>query len=154
MSGLFLLDTNVLSEPLRPQPDPGVLAKLDKHQSEIVTASVVWHEMLFGADRLPESARRTAIERYLFDVVRATLPILDYDDRAAAWHAVERARLVGIGPTPSFVDGQIAAIARVNSCTLVTANVGDFEGFENLVVVDWRRTRRAKKGAGGKRNLP
>jgi tRNA(fMet)-specific endonuclease VapC len=151
VSGLVLLETNVLSEPLRPQPDPGVLAMLEQHQSEIVTASVAWHEMLFGCYRLPESARRTAIERYLFDVVRQTLPILDYDDRAAAWHAAERARLAGIGLTPSFVDGQIAAIARVNGCTLVTANTWDFEGFKDLQLEDWRRTRRAKKSSSRKK---
>jgi len=151
VSGLFLLDTNVLSEPLRPQPDPGVLARLQQHQSEIVTASVVWHEMLFGAYRLPESARRTAIERYLFDVVQATLPIFDYDDRAAAWHAAERARLAEIGLTPSFVDGQIAAIARVNNCTLITASAGDFKGFQDLQLEDWRRSRRAKKSSSRKK---
>jgi tRNA(fMet)-specific endonuclease VapC len=139
VSGLFLLDTNVLSEPLRPQPDPGVLARLQQHQSEIVTASVVWHEMLFGAYRLPESAHRTAIERYLYDVVRATLPILEYNDRAAAWHASERARLAAAGLMPGFVDGQIAAIARVNNCTLVTANVGDFGHFRDLPLLDWRK---------------
>jgi tRNA(fMet)-specific endonuclease VapC len=151
VTGPFLLDTNILSEPLRPQPDSGVLAKLREHPSEIVTAGVVWHEMLFGAYRLPESARRTAIERYLFDVVRETLPILDYDDRAAAWHAEERVRLAAIGLTPSFVHGQIAAIARVNNCTLVTANVGDFKHFRDLPLVDWRRSRRAKKSSSRKK---
>lgn len=148
MSGLYLLDTNVLSEPLRPQPDARILALLQENEGSLVTASVVWHEILFGCYQLPKSARRTAIERYLFDVVQKAMPILVYDDRAAAWHAGERARLVGVGLTPSFVDGQIAAIARVNNCTLVTAKVGDFEGFENLVLVDWRKLRRLKKSNG------
>ena len=92
-----------------------------------------------SAPRLPESSRRTAIERYLFDVVRNTLPIFDYDDRAAAWHAAERARLAKDGLTPLFADGQIAAIARVNDCTLITANLADFSKFHGLPLQDWRK---------------
>lgn len=152
MSGLYLLDTNVLSEPLRPQPDPEIMALMQENEGSLVTASVVWHEMLFGCYRLPESARRTAIERYLFDVVRKTMLILVYDDRAAAWHAAERARLAGIGLTPSFVDGQIAAIARVNNCTLVTGNVEDFEHFGELLLENWRRSSRQKKSIGSKKD--
>jgi tRNA(fMet)-specific endonuclease VapC len=151
VNGLFLLDTNILSEPLRPQPDPKVLEKMREHQARLTTASIVWHEMLFGCYRLPESARRIAIERYLFDVVRENIPIFDYDARAAAWHAAERARLARIGRTPSFVDGQIAAIARVNDCTLVTANVGHFEGFQELQLEDWRKSRKTGKSTAGKR---
>jgi len=54
-----------------------------------------------------------------------------------AWHAVERARLAARGETPAFVDGQIAAIARVHDLTLVTFNVSDFRRFDGLAVVSW-----------------
>ena len=57
---------------------------------------------------------------------------------AADWHAAERARLTGLGRTPPFVDGQIAAIAHVNGLVLVTANVADFRHFADLSVEDWR----------------
>jgi len=63
--------------------------------------------------------------------------VLPYDERAANWHAAERARLAGIGLTPPFVDGQIAAIARANDLTLVTANQADYAGFQGLEVVAW-----------------
>lgn len=65
------------------------------------------------------------------------MPILPYDERAAHWHAVERARLVAAGRTPPFVDGQIAAIAVVNDLVLVTANVADYEPFAGLTVENW-----------------
>ena len=55
---------------------------------------------------------------------------------ATAWDASERARLVAAGKTPSFVGGQVAAIARVNALVLVTANVSDYEGFEGLTIAD------------------
>lgn len=101
-------------------------------------ASVVWHEMLFGCFRLPHSARRSAIEEYLNEVVAPSIPILPYDARAAEWHAAERARLSGKGRTPPFADGQIAAVASVNDLTLVTSNLDDYAAFEDIRVEDWR----------------
>jgi len=119
----YLLDTNVVSEPLRPAPNQLVLERLKRHEDEIALASIVWHELLFGAYRLSPSARRSAIEQYLSQVLAPTIPVLSYDNRAAQWQATERARLVGLGKTPPFADGQIAAIARVHNLILVTANI-------------------------------
>lgn len=138
MSLKFLLDTNVVSEPLRPKPHQGVLRKLRLHEDEIAIPSIVWHELRYGAERLPASRRRIAIERYLDEVVGATIPILDYDRDAAAWHAGERARLAALGETPPFADGQIAAIARVNDLIIVTFNDADFERFEGVLLLNWR----------------
>ena len=137
MSMKYLLDTNVLSEPLRPKPNPAVLAKLKQHRHEIATASVVWHELLFGCQRLPVSRKRERIEQYLHEVVEPHLPILPYSQEAAAYHAEERARLTSEGKPPSFADGQIAAIANVNGLIIVTANVSDYQNFRDLSVEDW-----------------
>lgn len=134
----YLLDTNVLSEPLLPSPNQRLLERMKDHRDDISTASVVWHELLFGGYSLPPSARREAILRYLNEVVVPTIQILPYDTRAARWHAEERARLAGIGRTPPFADGQIAAVARTNDLALVTANLSDYEDFRDLRVVDWR----------------
>jgi tRNA(fMet)-specific endonuclease VapC len=133
----FLLDTNAISEPLRPNPNPGLLKRILDNEGQIAIASVVWHELLYGCRRLPESKRREVIEQYLFDVVLPTIPILPYDTRAAQWHAGERARLMRLGQPPSFADGQIAAIAAVNDLILVTANTADFANFDSLLVENW-----------------
>ena len=137
MSVKFLLDTNVVSEPLRPVPAPAIMRRLRRHEGETAIASIVWHELQFGCGRLPKSRRRTAIERYLEEVVLASFPILDYDRPAAEWHARERSRLEAAGKTPPFIDGQIAAIASVHDLMLVTANKADFRGFKGLRVQSW-----------------
>ena len=134
----YLLDTNILSEPLRPEPNDGVLRRLRDLQDEVATASVVWHELLFGCYRLPPSARRSAIQEYIDEVLRPSIPALPYDSLAAQWHAAERARLTAAARTPPFADGQIAAIARTNDLILVTSNVSDYVGFESLRIEDWR----------------
>ncbi len=134
----FLLDTNVLSEPVRGRPDPAILDRLETYAGQIATGAPVWHELWCGCFRLPDSRRRDFLTDYL-RVIYLELPILEYDARAAEWHARERARLSAIGRTPPFVDGQIAAIAAVNQLTLVSRNVRDFTIFDELRVEDWRR---------------
>ena len=134
----FLLDTNILAEPLRPKPNDLILDHLERHEEEIAIASVVWHEMWFGCYRLPISARRAAIEAYLTQVVAPGIPVLPYDREAAAWHARERLGLAAAGRTPPFADGMIAAVARTNNLTLVTLNVDDFQSFDELQCVNWQ----------------
>ena len=133
----YLLDTNVLSESLKLAPDHSVIFMLEKHQHEIVTAAPVWHELQYGCKRLPPSRKRELIEVFLLDVVKKNIIILPYDDRAAEWHAKERARLSLKGKPPPFVDGQIAAIAKVNDLVLVTRNVEDFKLFSGLKSENW-----------------
>lgn len=114
MTVKYLLDTNVLSEAIRPKPNPNVLQKLQVHQRELGTASLVIHELLFGCYRLPVSKKRETLQAYIEKVILPNIPLFNYDLKSAQWHAAERERLVSIGKTPSFVDGQIAAIARTN----------------------------------------
>lgn len=137
MSLKYLLDTNVLSEPIRHEPSQKILKKIKQHQDEIATATLVWHELLFGCKRLPVSRKRKIIEQYLYQTVNQ-MPILPYTEEAAEWHAEERARLSLIGKTPPFVDGQIAAIAKVYGLIIVTANVSDYEFFDEVIIEDWQ----------------
>jgi tRNA(fMet)-specific endonuclease VapC len=134
----YLLDTNVISEALRPVPNRRLLDRLREHETAIAIASVVWHELWVGCYRLPSSSKRTAIEAFLGDVVARAIPILPYDQQAAAWHAQERARLAQAGMPPPYADGQIAAIASTNGLILVTFNTSDFTAFQGLRLEDWR----------------
>lgn len=127
----FLLDTNVISEPQKASPSTKLLRRLEQHEGQLAISSVTWHEIIYGLERMAAGRRKENLSGY-FSLVRATLPILPYDERAAAWHALERARLK---KTPPFVDGQIAAIAATNDLTLVTADA-DFTAFD-VKVVNW-----------------
>lgn len=136
---LYLLDTNTLSEPTKDIPNSRVSERVLSGLPQIATAATVWNELLFGYLRLPDSRRRRDLSRYLFQEISPEITILPYDWRAAEWHASERMRLGGIGLTPPYADGQIAAVAYVNSLILVTANVSDFQNFQGLQVEDWSR---------------
>ncbi|MEQ8536052.1 MAG: type II toxin-antitoxin system VapC family toxin [Coleofasciculus sp. D1-CHI-01] len=133
----FLLDSNIISEPMKPKPDARVMANLSRYAGEMSTATIVWHELLFGLNRLPPSRKRQALEQYLQEEVKAKLPFFAYNEAAAEWHAHERARLVKLGKTPSFADSQIAAIAKVNQLILVTNNVSDYANFNELQIENW-----------------
>lgn len=137
MTPRFLLDTNAVSALHWPVVPRRLPERIEAHEGEIAIASLVWHELRYGCELLPPSRRRAALESFLHDVVRPSFAVLDYDDRAAVWHATERARLVRAGLTPAFVDGQIAAIAVVNGLTLVTDNLDDFAHFKGLRVENW-----------------
>ena len=135
----YVLDTSIVSSPVSKKPNPSIVRKLDRHGHESAIAAPVWHELTYGCRRLPRGKRRAALESYLHDVLRASFPILPYDEIAATWHGHERARLEDLGRPVPYVDGQIAAIAHANGLILVTANVRDFTRFRGLPVEDWSR---------------
>jgi tRNA(fMet)-specific endonuclease VapC len=133
----YLLDTSVLSARMRPHPERMIVENLRRHEQEAATAAPVLHELRFGCLLLPHSRKRSDLEAYLAELVLPLLMVLPYDASAAEWHAVERARLARAGRPPAFVDGQIAAIAKVNDLELVTLNVKNFLAFDGLKVTDW-----------------
>lgn len=133
----FLLDTSVVSAPVSKVPPPHVIKRLEAHGHESAIAAPVWHELTYGCRRLPKGKRRDAIDTYLHEVVKASFPILAYNEAAATWHGQERARLEGLGKSAPFTDGLIASIAHVNDLTLVTFNVKDFARFKDLSVTTW-----------------
>lgn len=137
MALIYLLDTNTISEMEKVPPNPNVVAQLNQHYRQIGLAAISWHEILYGYHRLPESRRKQRVQNFIDRTVTSRVPILAYDAAAAKWFAIERARLTKIDRTPSYPDGQIAAIAATNNLTLVTRNISDFVDFDGLRVENW-----------------
>ena len=137
MKTLYLLDTNIVSEPLKPVPDSRVLERLRRYDGMAAIPSVVWHELLFGVIRLPQGARQRRLHAYLLEVIAPSLPVLAYDDHAAWVHASFRANLEAEGKAQGFADGLIAATALANNLILVTRNTQDFHSIPNLNMENW-----------------
>lgn len=133
----FLLDTNIVSELSRLQPNRLVTTRYAQSIEDIALASVTWHELLYGVHRLPNSRRKEELGVFLRQMVRPNVRVLDYGEAAAEWFASERARLTGLGRSPSYADGQIAAVAAVNILVLVTRNVSDYSDFAGLAIENW-----------------
>ncbi len=139
-SATWLLDTNVLSEAMRPSPHAGVKANLARYEGELAVAAPVLHELRFGWLRMPAGQRRDAIGRFVQEVV-GSLPVLPYDAAAARIHAELRVQRQQAGQPLPFVDGQIAAIAMAHGTTLVTRNTRDFAGLAGLRIANWFEDR-------------
>jgi tRNA(fMet)-specific endonuclease VapC len=135
----YLLDTSIVSACATKEPNARVVKRMRHQGAACAIAAPVWHELVYGVDRLPVGKKRAGLEDYLRTVVERSFPILPYDQVAATWHARERARLERAGKSPPFVDGQIAAIAFSHDLTLVTANTRHFEPFAGVRVADWMR---------------
>lgn len=132
----FLLDTHVVSELTKLQPNPGVLQALAQHEAACAISAPTLEELVFGCHRLPAGARRDWLRRWV-QGLPARLPVLPFDEAAALWLGAERARLAALGRPAPRTDGEIAAVAVSQGLTLVTCNQRDFAVFDGLSLEDW-----------------
>ena len=135
---MILLDTNVLSEPLKPRPEPGVIAWLDSQANDQLCISAVSvMEMLDGAARLDVGARRLRLEEAINSLL-TRFTCLPFDEFAARTYVqlTEKARRAG--HTVSMGDAQIASIAQSSGIEVVaTRDTGPFEAMGVAVVNPW-----------------
>lgn len=136
----FLLDTNVVSEWVRPRPDPGVVAWLAEADEDRVFVSVVTlAELRYGIERLAVGQRRRRLDAWLREEVplRFEGRVLPIDaDIADAWGRLTALREVSGRPIGA-ADAFIAATAEARGLALVTRNVSDFERTVRAVVNPW-----------------
>jgi len=134
---VILLDTNVLSEAYRPEPDAGVLAWLGQ-QAEPMASAITVGELRRGALVLPPGRCRDTflaqIDATLRDHVSRVLP---YDGAAARIHAHLHARRRSLGRPLAIEDGMIAATAIMHSAAVATRNVSDFADLGLEIIDPW-----------------
>lgn len=137
----FLLDTNVISETVKPRPEKTVLNWIESQiPRDLFLAAQTIGELVRGARKVRERARRERFERWIEQDLTRQFDgrILPFDaSTAAIW-----GRLVGdgdrAGRRPSAADAQIAAAALQHDLTLVTRNVKDFRSFDIRLLDPWQ----------------
>lgn len=135
---MIVVDTNIWSESLRPQPDPSVLAWMCQRHRDLHMPAVVRHELRYGVLRLPAGHRRDALAATIEGML-ATMDerLLPYDSAAADAHADLRVRAEHAGRVLSTEDGQILATALARGAAVATRNVRDFVGYDLQVIDPW-----------------
>jgi predicted nucleic acid-binding protein len=136
----YLLDTNVVSEWMKPHPDPGVIEWLDEVDEDRVFLSVVsLAELRYGIERLPVGRRRARLDEWLHDQLPARFEgrVLSIDDRVADLWGQFVARREAVGRPIAAMDALIAATAELHELTLVTRNLADFEGAVAALLSPW-----------------
>jgi predicted nucleic acid-binding protein len=124
----WLVDTDLLSERARKQPDPRLLKWLEENASEIYTSSHVIGELQAGVSLLPEGAKRRALQTWLNRLTEAMEGrILNFNTSVATVWGQQEAELSRQGCPMPMPDSFIAATARRHNLTLATLNTADYD---------------------------
>ena len=133
---MILLDTNIISESMRVEPDPRVIDWMDRQRaSHLFLSAISVDEIVFGIETLPDGRRKNRLAHTFSGIAAAFVGrIADFDANAAHESAKFRARRRLIGRPMSLADSQIAGIAKSNGMSLATLNARDFAAIDLSVV--------------------
>jgi predicted nucleic acid-binding protein len=136
---MIILDTNVVSEPSKPQRDPRVMSWLNRqHRESLFVTAISLAEMYSGIAVLPEGRRKEGLrlttEEYLKWFVN---PLLHFDREAARAYAEIVVRAKAKKYTVSTADGFIAAIAKAHGFSVATRDVDPFRAAGVAVINPW-----------------
>lgn len=135
-----IVDSNVLSEPMRPAPAESVAQWFDRQPLDrLAITAVTVGEILYGLDRLPDGRRKADLTARFVAVVRRAFSarVLAFDDAAAAACARIRDDRDRAGRPISVNDAMIAGIARSKGATVATRNLDDFEQCGIAILNPW-----------------
>ena len=136
---MILLDTNVISDSMRIQPDSRVLRWLDRHPaSTLFISAITVDEISFGIEVLPAGRKRTRLANVFSRILDVfSERVISFDEKAAVESAKFRGQRRVQGAPMSLADSQIAGIAKSKGFALATLNSQDFQGID-LIVLDPR----------------
>ncbi len=135
----FLLDTNAVSEWVKPRPDPGLMGWMESADEDRIFISVVTlAELRYGAERLAAGKRRQQLERWLQNELplRFEGRIIPVDSQIADAWGRTIARSESTGRPMGVIDAFLSATAEVNRLTLITRSISDFP-LLNTIVNPW-----------------
>lgn len=137
---MIILDTNLVSEPLKPLPHPGVVNWLNAQEpATLFITSINLAELLAGVETLPQGKRREALAQGLTRQVSALFEdrVLNFDARAAQCFGTCLAGAQAQGNPVGFADCAIAAVAKTHGFIVATRNVRDFQGTGVALINPW-----------------
>lgn len=137
---MVILDTNVISEIMRPEAAPPVAEWLAFHPvDKVYTTAICQAEILFGLAVMPMGRRRVTLEEQARAIFLKDFDgrVLSFDSRAAIAYASVMAVRQGLGRPGSRTDMMIAAIALSRDAAIVTRNVRDFTDCGVVVINPW-----------------
>jgi len=144
---MILLDTNVVSEPMKPLANPRVQAWLDRQAIETLhLPSTGLAELLVGVELLPDGKRKLELGETLHGLLSSLFAsrILPFDEKAARYYAWAVTKARGRGFTVSVGDAQIAAIARLRGFVVATRDTAPFLAMGVSVIDPWEEEPRIK----------
>lgn len=135
---MIFLDTNVISETLRKDPNEAVIAWLVRFDSELALPTVTIAEIAFGIQKIRPDQRAERLEQGLTEWRRRFFDrIFSLTDEAALAYGEIMGQAARRGRAMTAPDGMIAAIARVNGGRLATRNLKDFETTDLALFNPW-----------------
>lgn len=137
---MILLDTNVISELMRPKPEPRVLAWANGLDPEAVAITAMNEaEILHGLARLPAGERQLQLQQSWEELVNELFSgrILPFTSEAAHWYAAVLRQRERLARPMATADAVIAATALTHGVALATRNVDDFKGIDLMVINPW-----------------
>jgi hypothetical protein len=136
---MIILDTNVVSELMRPEPDIRVRQWVaGRRADELGTTAITIAEIRHGIERLPGGRRRESLLSAATDLFAAFGDLIQaFDAPAAAWFGPIMVRRAGLGLPMEGFDAQIAAICRTRDASLATRNVKDFRETGIDIIDPW-----------------
>ncbi len=137
---MIVLDTNVISEPLKPSPDAAVLRWLDlQGPATLYVTTISQAELLAGVSALPAGKRRTELRSVIDEELVSLFAdrILPFGQRSAEAYAQLITAANGAGNPIDFADAAIGAIALEHNYLLATRNVEDFRGTPVKLLNPW-----------------
>jgi toxin FitB len=137
---MIILDTNVVSEPMKPTPDPRVDAWLNDQLAETMFfTSVGLAELLVGMELLPDGKRKSTLLAKVDRITNVLFAdrVLPFDNSAAIKMAQINKVALSVGYNVTFADAQIAAIAALHGYSVATRDEGPFRAMGLAVINPW-----------------
>jgi toxin FitB len=136
---MIILDTNVVSELIRPEPAPGVASWVrDRDRRELRTTAITLAEVRYGIARLPDERRKQALLAAADEIFSAFADqVLPVDTAAPEHYAVIASSRERTGKPIAGFDALIAAVCRSQGAALATRTVSDFDGTGIEIIAPW-----------------